>query len=216
MLDTITELIHQELLYPEWESTRQLLAVMEVALDHGLPKIAAVVIDDKEGRATGYVAVKDEAFYLGVHLVINDGAVEISAIDTEPSVYLSYSPTSEELSVEQLLRLTSLPPQRVQPADDATGSSYSSLWFESSDRPGRIEEKLAEFLAYLEQDVAGIRRLVARTGTADIWVSIGFHIANRNFSRLVLPQALIARLQQLGLALTFDFRVLGPEILSSY
>ena len=211
MIETITELIHQELLFPEWEPTKQLLSVMEVELDNGLPKIEGVVIHEKAGTATGYVAVK-EGFYIGVHLALKEGNMEICAIDSEPSIYLSYSPTSEELSVEELLSLTSLKPQQVQQAHGATGSSYSSLWFESSDKPGSIEDKLDEFLAYLEQDVAGIQRLVARTGTADIWVSIGFHISNRNFTRLFLPQHLIARLHHLRLALTFDFRVLGKEL----
>ncbi|WP_165822241.1 DUF4279 domain-containing protein [Hymenobacter edaphi] len=215
MIETITKLIHQELLYPEWEMTKQLLAVMNVELDNGLPKIEAVVVNKEAGSAIGYVPVT-EGFYIGVHLVIKEGAVEINAIDSEPSIHLSYSPISEDLSVEDLLCLTSLQPQQVQHADGATGSGYNSLWFESSARPGRIEEKLDEFLAYLEQDVAGIHRLIAHTGKADIWVSIGFHIANRNFTQLFLPQELIARLHQLGLALTFDLRMLGREITSNY
>ncbi|GAB3839957.1 DUF4279 domain-containing protein [Hymenobacter jeollabukensis] len=221
MIETITKLIHQELLQPEWESTRQLLAIMDVALDNGLPRVEAIVINEEAGRATGYVAVKDEAFYIGVHFVIAQDKAELTGVDTEPAVYLSFSPWSADLSCEELLRLTTLTPQkveRVEQGGEDAGSFISLLEFESSKSPGRIEEKLDEFLSFLEQDAAGIRQLIAHTDTGSntLLVGICFHLSNRNFTRLFLPQDLIARLHRLGLELTFDLWIQGRELPSNY
>lgn len=220
MIQTITKLIHQELLQPEWEMTRQLLAVMNVALDNGLPKIDAIVINEEAGTATGYVAVKDEAFYIGVHFVLAEDEPQITAVDTEPSIFLSFSPSSDQLSAEELRSLTTLKPTSTARQGEANSfgdvRNYSALNFESSREPGAIEDKLTAFLTYLAQDTNGIKRLIEATGVGDIWVAIGFHISNRNFTRLFLTKEIIAKLNELGLTLTFDLMIAGTELPADY
>ncbi|WP_400190236.1 hypothetical protein [Hymenobacter sp. B81] len=215
MLDTLTELIRQELLHPEWEATRQLLAFMEVEWENGLPKIVGVDIDEEEGTAAVYVAVKGVSFCMGFYFSIDEEIELCGPTCAVPSTFIDFSPWSKELSCEELLSLTMLTPQRVERVEQGgedQGSFINSLYFEAESRPGPIAKRLGEFLAYLEQDIPGVQNLVQRTGDNQVLVGVAYHIANRNFNDLYLPFDLIARLHRLGLELTFDLLAEGKEL----
>lgn len=216
MTDTLTELIYQELLTPSWEMTRLLLNCMEVELVDQRPKIEGIVIRQDIGQATGYVAVKDEPFYIGIGFDI-EGAIELNGIDAEPRIHVHYLAASEEQSSEFLLGLTQLTPSKIIRKGDLFPNntweySYNGLSFESADTPGKFEEKLDEFLTYLEQDIPGIRALAEHTGDDDIFITLRYHISTGIFTRLYLTKSHIARLARLGLSVTFDQYVHGKPL----
>ncbi|UOQ52495.1 DUF4279 domain-containing protein [Hymenobacter cellulosivorans] len=216
MTDTITKLIHQELLTPSWEMTKQLLTCMEVELADEQPKIEGIVIRQDIGRATGYVAVKDEPFYIGVSFDI-EGSIELNGVDAEPRIHLYYLATLEEQNSEFLLGLTQLTPSEIIRKGDlftnkAGEYTYSGLSFESADTPGTFEEKLDEFLTYLEQDIPGISALAEHTGDNDIFITLRYHISTGIFTQLYLAKSHIVRLARLGLSVTFDQYVHGKPL----
>jgi hypothetical protein len=216
MTDTLIRLTNQELLTPAWEMTKQLLECMEVELVDELPKLEGIVIKQDIGRATVYVAVKGEPFYIGVNFDI-EGAIEINAVCTEPHIGLSYSAISEDLDSELLLSLTQLPPTQIIEKGDSSPINqwkynYSGLSYESADTPGSFADKLDDFLAYLEKDISGINALNHYTGAEDIFVTVWYHISNGNFTQLYLTKDHIARLAKLGLSVTFDLYVRGQAL----
>jgi len=213
MIETITSLINHELLNPSWEMTKQLLACMEVKLDNGLPKIQSIVIKQDIGKAEAYIAVKNEPFYIKVSFDIED-QITIQWVDTEPYIRMSYGPTSEDIGTAELLQMTTLVPNEVitpgtKSSNEKFQYNYNGLSFDSPDEPGKFEDKLDAFLAYLEQDVAGVKALSKATGAEDIFVTICYYIGNRIFTGLYLTNNQISRLNSLGLTLTFDIYTLG-------
>ncbi|WP_197062862.1 DUF4279 domain-containing protein [Hymenobacter sp. APR13] len=189
---------------------------MEVELVEQLPKLEGIVVKQDIGRATVYVAVKGEPFYIGVEFDIA-GAIEINAVLTEPRIGLSYLATSEEFDSEFLLSLTQLPPTEIIKKGDWFPNnqwrySYSSLSYEATDAPGSFEDKLNEFLAYLEKDISGINALSRHTGADDLLVTVWHHISNGNFTQLYLTKGHVARLAKLGLSVTFDLYARGQAL----
>jgi hypothetical protein len=213
MTTTITNIITNELLNPTFEMTRQYLKILEVRYKDSKPKIAK--IDFQENQATAYVEVKNESFYLEFVLDTTDN-VELTGIDTLPFVGISFMPTSEELTTEELLKVTSVKPSKTITKGDFFSNgkfeyTYNGLEFETFSEPGRIERKLKYLLDILETDLEGIKKLSKQTSTKDIFVTIVYHIGNGNFTGLYLESDILNTLSKLGLELTFDIYATGEK-----
>ncbi|MGZ5242828.1 MAG: DUF4279 domain-containing protein [Bacteroidia bacterium] len=213
MTTTITNIITDELLNPTFEMTRQYLKILEVKYDDNKPKIAK--IDFHENQATAYVEVKNESFYLEFVFDTTD-KIELTGIDSFPFVGISYMPTSEELTTEELLKITSIKPTEIIKKGDFFSNgkfayTYNGLVFETYSEPGRLERKLNYLLDILESDFEGIKQLSRQTSTKDIFVTIVYHIGNGNFTGLYLERDIIDRLSKLGLELTFDIYATGEK-----
>ena len=215
MTTTITNIINDELLNPTFEMTRQYLKILEVKYEDNKPKIAKIIINDSQNQAKAYVEIENESFYLEFDFDTTD-KIEILAIDTTPFIGISFMPTSEELTTEELLKITSIKPTNTISKGDLYSSgkfeyTYNGLVFETYSEPGRIERKLKYLLDILETDIEGTLELSRQTNTKDIFVTIVYHIGNGNFTGLYFDNETINRLSKLGLELTFDIYATGNK-----
>lgn len=213
---TISNLINSELLNPTFEMTRQFLNILQVEYEDNKPKIAK--IDIHETRAKAYVEVKNESFYLEFTFDTTEN-IELTSIDTLPYVGISFMPTSEDLTTEEMLNITTVKPSRIIRKGDTSSNgkfkyNYNGLEFESFSGPGRIDLKLKYLLDLLETDLEGIKQLSQKTSTKDLFVTIVYHIGNENFTGLFLESDIINSLSKLGLELTFDIYATGEKFKS--
>lgn len=208
MTTTITNIITDELLNPTFEMTRQYLKILEVKYEDDKPKITKIDFDKNQNRATAYVEVKNESFYLEFVFDTTD-TIYLIGLDSLPFVEISFMPTSEKLTTDELLKITSIKPTNIITKGDFFSNgkfeyTYNGLEFETFSEPGRIERKLNYLLDILETDIEGIKDLSRQTSTKDIFVTIVYHIGNGNFTGLFIDSEIINRLSKLGLELTFD------------
>lgn len=215
MTTTITKIITEELLNPTFEMTRQYLKILEVKYENNKPKIAKIDLNENRNQATAYVELKNESFYLEFVFNTTDN-IELTGIDTLPFVGISFMPTSEKLTIEELLKIITIKPTRTITKGDFFSDgkleyTYNGLEFETFSEPDRLETKLKYLLDILETDTEGIKNLSNQTSTKDIFVTIVYHIGNGNFTGLYVDNETINRLSKLGLELTFDIYATGNK-----
>jgi hypothetical protein len=215
MTTTITNIITDELLNATFEMTRQFLKILEVKYEGNKPKIAKIDFHENQNQATAYVEVKNESFYLEFVFDTTDN-IQLTGVDTLPFVRISFMPTSEKLTTDELLKITSIKPTNTITKGVFFSSgkfeyTYNGLEFETFSEPGRIERKLNYLLDILETDLEGIKELSRQTSTKDIFVTIVYHIGSGNFSGLYIDNEIINRLSKLGLELTFDIYATGKK-----
>ncbi|MCP9769080.1 DUF4279 domain-containing protein [Lacihabitans sp. LS3-19] len=215
MTTTITNIITDELLNPTFEMTRQYLKILEVEYEDNKPKIAKIDFDENHNQATAFIEVKNESFYLEFVFDTAD-KIEIIGVDAFPFVRISFMPTSEDLTIQELLKITSIKPTNTITKGDFFSNgkfeyTYNGLEFETFSEPGRIERKLNYLLDIFETDIEGIKELSRQTSTKDIFVTIVYHIGNGNFTGLYIDNEIINRLSKLGLELTFDIYATGKK-----
>jgi hypothetical protein len=112
MTTTISSIIADELLNPTFEITRQYLKILEVKYEDNQPKIAKIEINHSQNQATAYVEIENESFYLEFIFSTTD-KIEIYSIGTIPFIGISYMPTSEELTTEEMVKITSIKPTKI-------------------------------------------------------------------------------------------------------
>lgn len=215
MTTTITNIITNELLNPTFEMTRQYLKILAVKYEEDKPKITKIDFDKNQNRATAYVEVKNDSFYLEFVFDTTD-TIRLTGLDTIPFVGISFMPTSEKLTTDELLKITSIKPTKTITKGDFFSNgkleyTYNGLEFESFSEPGRLESKLKYLLDILETDLEGIKQLSIQTSTRDIFVTIVYHIGNGNFTGLYLNNEILKRVTRLGLELTFDIYATGEK-----
>ena len=215
MTTTITNIITDELLNPTFEMTRQYLKILEVKYEDDKPKITKIDFDKNQNRATAYVEVKNESFYLEFVFDTTD-TICLTGLDTIPFVGISFMPTSEKLTTDELLKITSIKPTKTITKGDFFSNgkfeyTYNGLEFESFSELGRLERKLKYLLDILETDIEGIKQLSIQTSTKDIFVTIVYHFGNGNFTGLYLDNEILNRVTRLGLELTFDIYATGEK-----
>lgn len=215
MKTIIANIITDELLNPTFEITRQYLKILEVKYEDDKPKITKIDFDKNQNRARAYVEVKNESFYLEFVFDTTD-TIHLIGLDSLPFVEISFMPTSEKLTTDELLKITSIKPTNTITKGDFFSNgkfeyTYNGLEFETFSEPGRIERKLNYLLDILETDIEGIKELSRQTSTKDIFVTIVYHIGNENFTGLFIDSEIINRLSKLGLELTFDIYATGKK-----
>ncbi|ADB36325.1 DUF4279 domain-containing protein [Spirosoma linguale] len=215
MTTTIANIITDELLNPTFEMTRQYLKILEVKYEDNKPKIAKIDFNEKQNQATAYIEVNNESFYLEFVFDTTDN-IQLTGVDTLPFVGISFMPTSERLTTDELLKITSVKPSKTITKGDFFSNgkfeyTYNGLEFETFSEPGRLKTKLKYLLDILETDLEGIKQLSKQTNTKDIFVIIVYHIGNGNFTGLYLDNEILNRVARLGLALTFDIYATGEK-----
>ena len=215
MTTMITNIITDELLNPTFEMTRQYLKTLEVKYEDNKPKIAKIDFDKNHNQATAFIEIKNESFYLEFVFDTTDN-IQLTDVDTLPFVRISFMPTSEKLTTDELLKITSIKPTNTITKGDFFSNgkfeyTYNGLEFETFSEPGRLERKLKYLLDILETDLEGIKKLSVQTSTKDIFVTIVYHIGNGNFTGLYLDNEILNRLARLGLELTFDIYATGEK-----
>lgn len=216
MTSKIISIITDELLIPKLEMTRQYLKVLKVKYENDIPKISKVEFNYDENRATTYVELINDSFYLEFIVDMTD-ELAICSVDTSAFISVGYMAVSEKLTLDELLDLTTVAPQETIKKGDhffrEEEHTYNGLKFESYPGPGRIGSKLNFLLHVLEADIKGIKELSAQTHCKDIFITIVYHIGNENFTGLCLKNQQLKRLSELGLELTFDIYATGNKFL---
>ena len=215
MTTTINNIITDELLNPTFEMTLQYLKLLEVKYKDNKPKIAKIDFNEKQNQATAYIEVKNESFYLEFIFNTTD-TIQLTSVDTLPFVRISFMPTSERFTTDELLKITSVKPSKTISKGDSFSNgkfkyNYNGLEFETFSEPGRLERKLKYLLDILETDLEGIKQLSKQTSTTDIFITIVYHIGNGNFTGLYLDNEALSRVSRLGLELKFDIYVTGEK-----
>jgi hypothetical protein len=101
------DIAREEILNPSFGTTQQYLEVHDLELENGLPKIARVNSYFYNGLVAVYFQIKDEDFFLEVHLT-KEPEIKVYDVWTESGHRVYLSVTSEKLTFEELSKLTSL------------------------------------------------------------------------------------------------------------
>lgn len=213
MKTALTNIITDELLNPTFEMTRQYLKILEIKYEDTRPKIAKIEIKKSENQATAYIELKNVSFYLAF-IFDTISKIEISAVDTAPFIGITFLPTSEELTLQGLLNLTTIMPTKTISKGDFFSNgkfqySYNGLEFNTTSEPDKFGSKLNSLLNFLETDIEGVKELSRQTNCKDLFVTVDYHIGNGNFTGIYLDNQAINRLSKLGLQLTFDIYATG-------
>lgn len=194
-----------------WGVTEQFLDIHSLIYEGEEPMIAHIDRDSEADRAIVYFAVKDEEFFLAVHVQINPGP-EVVWVGTEPCHVICFRASSKNLSVAELLKATTLKPTNTynkgDRRDNRTTHLFSYIEFLPNPEPGNLEDKLRKLLDFLEKDAAGIKKLVELTGST-IQVTSIFHNGNTMLGGLHLNSVLLSRMSALGLTIDFDLYANG-------
>ncbi|MBS1586409.1 MAG: DUF4279 domain-containing protein [Bacteroidetes bacterium] len=197
----------EEIVTREFGTTEQILTIHEVIYENGKPKVLRVNVDYDKNEAVVYFQIKDEKFYLAVYLDTKpDIAVRWVGMQAYHSVYFSAS--SDEMSYEQLCRLTTLVPTDGWNKGDMKKSGnvayrVSKLMFEPDLGPNAFETKISRLLDLLETDKQGIAQL-ANLANGYIQVATVFHNGNTMLGGHHLDKSTISRLAKLNLEIDFD------------
>ncbi len=195
-----------------WAMTQQFFEVHELIYINNVPKIEWVEIDEDEGTAIVYFAVKENSFYLAVYLHIKP-EISLKWISTEEFVKVWFCAKSETFTCDELSSMTTLRTTHKMDKGEKFGngkftSNLNSIDFEPNTEPGKFEEKLMKLLDFLERDIIGVKNLVDNAD-GHIQSTIVFHIGNSNFTGLVMSKHIYQRLAALNLEIVFDIYAQG-------
>ena len=201
-----------EIEQPTFGVTEQFLEVHQVRRENNIPVAAGIIVSPEEQSAAVYFSVEGEKFYFVVYLSFTD-KIEITGVDTEDYYSVYFSATSETLSLAELAILTTLPfPTGWNKGDrrypNAPPRKFTRLIIEPTLAPDTFGSKLDKLLDVLEQDVAGIIKLVKQFD-GYVQVAAVFHNSNTTLGGIHLEKAQVRRLAALNLEIDFDLYAEG-------
>jgi hypothetical protein len=138
----------------------------------------------------------------------------VRSTDTEDYCDVYFRATSEELTLQQLVSLTTLPYDSESwskgDSHPRTGlpRKFSSLVLKLPQNPGELNRKLQLLLSFLEQDLVGVKKLIDYYH-GGIQVHIIFHNGNTMLGGLHLDKEDIRRLAALNVEIDFDLYAEG-------
>ena len=154
-----------ELLHPTLETTQQYLEVCELELENGLPKVARVDEDYFEDKVAVYFEVKDERYYIEVH-VTKEPDIKVDSSWTQSAHRVYLTATSKELSYRELASfLPTFEPLTGWSKDDTRGVGTSTYGFSRisfepiTNEAYELNEKLDLLLDDLEKNAKAVREL---------------------------------------------------------
>ena len=208
------EVANQELLTPTFEVTKQYLAVMEVEISNGIPKIARINYKDSKNIFTVYFSIKNEKFFIAVS-VKTKPRIELNWVWIESGHRVYLTATSKELTYKELANLITLQPLTGWSKGDFRSNKkskydFSRVLFEpNTNEAYELEEKLHELLEDLDKNRKEVINLSKQTN-AFISVCKNQYISANAGIHLDLKT--IKRLQKLNLALDIDTYIYGTEL----
>jgi len=202
----------KELLNPTFAVTKQYLAVMELELDDGNPKIERISIDSQ--TVSLYFRIKDERFYIVVNILVNNPSKPNWVwIENAHRVYLTA--TSENKTYNELASYLSLSPLSGWSKGDVNKINqrpykFSRVSFEPiTNEAYGLEEKLEDLLSELMKDKDGIRLL---SKNSDAYISICRHQYISSNAGIHFDMDVIKKLSDLGLEVDIDTYITGNAI----
>lgn len=215
MNEKIAQLVTRELINPTLDMTKQILNVLQTEIFEDSFIIERIEIDDVKKEVVAYVIIRETGYYLEFIYKLAD-SIELCSVDTKPSIDISFFPTSETLTVDELQKLTKIQPHRTINKGELFSNgklqyNYNGLEFLSAKGPGNITFKMNSLLDLLETDIIGIKELSNQTECRNLFVTISYHVGNGNFTGLWLEKEIINRLSKFDFELTFDIYARGVK-----
>lgn len=191
----------------EWARTEQLLKIHELVYENDKPKVLRVITKDDKNTAVVYFQIKDQRFYLAIYFDTKP-KIAIRWIGTQPYHCVYFSASSNEMSYEEICKLTILAPTGGWNKGDKkkyveATHKYTRVTFEPDPGPNEFETKMRGLLDFLETDVQGVANLVDKA-EGYIQVATIFHNGNTMLGGHHLEKSTIARLAKLNLEIDFD------------
>lgn len=208
----ILSLAIDEIQTTRWGVTEQFFEIHNLVYEDNIPKVAGMSKDSEAGTAIVYFSVQNEKFYFAVCIDTNSGS-KVKWVGTEADHSVYFSANSNDLSLDQLCRLTKLTPTDGWDKGDkrkgrGTPCNFSSVRFLPSPEPGTFEYKLNRLLDFLELDPEGVKKL-AVGADCRIQVASIFHNGNTMLGGLHLNKEQVFRIGELGVAIDFDLYAEG-------
>jgi len=208
------EVANQELLTPEFEATKQYLAVMKVETSNGLPKIARINYDASKNIFTVYFCIKNEKFFIAVSIKTQP-IIEVSWVWVESGHRVYLTATSKELTYKELAKLITLQPLTGWSKGDFRPNKkskydFSRVSFEPNKNEAyELEEKLYELLEKLDKNR---KEVIDLSKQANAFISVCKNQYISGNAGIHLDLKTIKRLQKLNLALDIDTYICGKEL----
>jgi hypothetical protein len=210
--DKYISVARKELLNPTFAVTKQYLAVMELELENGNPKIERISIEAQ--TVSLYFGIKDERFYIVVNISVNNPTKpDWVWIESAHRVYLTA--TSEDKTYHELASYLSLTPLTGWSRGDVNKINrrpykFSRVSFEPiTNEAYGLEEKLEDLLSELMKDTDGIRLL---SENSDAYVSICKYQYISGNAGIHFNMDVIKKLADLGLEVDIDTYITGNAI----
>lgn len=216
MADTlIIQKATEELAVKSFGFTEQFLAIHEVVYFDGVPVVARVDTEKKDGTAIVYFPIVDEKSYLAICLETVPH-VSVKEVGTEPFHSVYFRASSDNLSLQKLTGLTKLTFTRGRNKGDRKNPNgredvvwkQSAIDFEPNPEVDEFEDKLTKLLDFLEHDKEGVESLVNR---ADGYIQVysSFHNGNTLIGGHHITLDHIKRMSKLNLEIDFDISADG-------
>lgn len=209
--DRIIEKAIEEIQNPKFDVTKQFLEIHNIILRDGVPVINRVDLENKELGPIVYFEVEDEHFYFVVYLNV-EPEIAVRWTDTEAGYRICLAAGFNELHTDEIIAMTTLTPTMYWNKGDKSllGSekTFTKVIYEPNIEADGFGGKLGKLLAYLEQDVAGVKRLV-KEANGYIQVAAMFHNGNTMLGSVFMNADVMKRLVTLGLNIDFDIYAEG-------
>ena len=203
----------EEILNPTLEITKQYLEVLEVELENGKPKVERFEENFNENIIAIYFKIKEERFFLEIHLNKHTNEVDFVWIQNSHRTY--FTATSENLTYPELEKIL----EKEQTEGWSKGElqkngnskyTFSRISFEPTKCEAyELNKQLEILLTELEQKKENIRKL-SEIANAKISVCKYQYIsANAGIS---FEKELIERMNNLNLGIDIDTYIVGKEI----
>lgn len=207
----ISQLVYNEFTIPTLGITEQYLEIHQPVYENSLPKIERIHREGKEHVVIAYLPVHGEYFYFAVYIDVLKK--EIYNVGTESRNMISLRASSEKLTAPELAAFTKLKITKSWSKGDLKPNKksryiFSCVQIAPNPGPGMFEDKLWEFLAYIEKDKSGIAALILNAD-AWIWVTMDFHAGNQILGGASINRKCIKTMSDLGLGIDFDFTAWG-------
>lgn len=204
----------QELESPQFEVTKQYLAVMDVAYDEKGPKISRINTEHAKDTVAIYFEVKDEQFFIVINISkIGKPIVSWVWIESGHRIYLTC--TSQEMTFSELAS--------IMPFDSVSGCSlgdkhpcnnkprtFSRISYEPIKNTAySFEEKLRYLLEKLEPKSDSV---IALSEQATVYIAVCRYQYVSGNAGIHLDLDLISSLNKMGLELDIDTYIQGREI----
>ena len=207
----VKEIILAELQNKTFGTTEQFIEIHSPVYFDSDINIARIDREGNEEEITAYLPVMNQRFFFAV--CINSKTKEILNVGSLSNNVVYFKATSENLSEYELKSLTKLKPtiswnKGHLRENKKMKEKVSYISFMPNPEPDEFENKLKKLLDFLEQDEAGIRKLVDKAN-GYIQVAMDIHNGNGMIGGPTIKIDCINRMQNLGLEINFDLYVEG-------
>jgi hypothetical protein len=213
-ISLIREAAINEILNPTFEVTRQYLSVNKLIYDNNIPVIEDIIFDSKESFASVYFPIFEEDYFFVVYVDFEE-QIEIRAVSTSPGNRVYFSVTTEEHTLDELIKIIDFEPTKKWNKGDRRGYSgiydFSAIKFEKYlKKTGEVEEKLNQLLDYL---LPRIEMVKALKEIAELEICIAYHGYQIEMWGIHFNKEIISKLSQLDIEVDIDIYAGGPELL---